>query len=128
MTTPKHDRQYLQNRIREEIDRASRHGHPFTLLLFEAQPISDGVSVRHRIEAAMEAMLPQLRPSDVIARAFEDAIAVLLVETDPWGAKHALMRLRGRLAALGSLAWRVETYTYPRDAEPIATLPLLTAA
>jgi hypothetical protein len=128
MTTVKHDRQYLQSRIREEIDRGARHGHPFTILVFEAQPVSDGVSVRHRTEAAIEAMLPQLRPSDVIARAFEDAVAVLLVETDAWGAKHALMRLRGRLGVLGSRAWRIEVYTYPRDAEPIASLPLLTAA
>jgi GGDEF domain-containing protein len=128
MTTANHDRRYLQDRIREEIDRAARHGHPFALFLFEAQPIADGVSVRQRIDAAIDAIRPQLRPSDVIARTFEDAIGVLLVETDVWGAKHAMLRLRGRLATLGSLAWRIETYVYPKDAETIAGLPLSTAA
>jgi GGDEF domain-containing protein len=128
MTTPNHDRRYLQDRLAEEVDRYARHQHPFALFVFEAQPIADGISVRHRLNEAIESMRPQLRPSDVIARVFEDAIAVLLVETDANGAKHALLRLRGRLATLGSLAWRIETYAYPRDAESIAALPLATAA
>jgi GGDEF domain-containing protein len=128
MTTSNHDRRYLQDRIGEEIARHARYGHPFALFVFEAQPIADGVSVRHRVNEAIESMRPQLRPSDVIARVFEDAIAVLLVETDADGAKHTLLRLRGRLATLGSLSWRVDTYVYPRDDETIAALPLSTAA
>jgi len=128
MTTANHDRRYLQDRIREEIDRQSRHGHPFAIFVFEAQPMADGATVRHRVNEAIESIRPQLRPSDVIARVFEDAIAVLLVETDAWGAKHALLRLRGRLATLGSLAWRIETYVYPKDAQAIESLPLSTAA
>jgi GGDEF domain-containing protein len=128
MSATNHDRRYLQDRIGEEIDRHSRHGHPFALFVFEAQTVADGVSVRHRINEAIEAIRPQLRPSDVIARVFEDALAVMLVETDAEGAKHALLRLRGRLATLGSLAWRIETYNYPHDSETIATLPLSTAA
>jgi GGDEF domain-containing protein len=128
MTTANHDRRYLQDRLREEIDRQARHGHPFALFVFEAQPIADGATVRQRVDAAMEAMRPQLRPSDVMARVFEDAIAVLLVETDAWGAKHAMLRLRGRLATLGSPAWRVEAYAYPKDAQAIESLPLSTAA
>ena len=128
MTAANHDRRYLQDRLAEEVDRYARHGHPFALFVFEAQPIADGVTVRHRVNEAIEAVRPQMRPSDVIARVFEDAFAVLLVETDAEGAKHALLRLRGRLATLGSLAWHIETYAYPRDAESIAGLPLSTAA
>ncbi len=128
MTSAYHDRRHLQDRIREEIDRAARYGHPFAIFVFEAQPIADGVTVRHRVNEAIESIRPQLRPSDVIARVFEDAIAVLLVETDAWGAKHALLRLRGRLATLGSRAWRIEMYVYPKDAQAIESLPLSTAA
>jgi hypothetical protein len=61
-------------------------------------------------------------------RAFEDLIAVLLIETGRDGAADALFRLRGRLARLGGTTWRIDTYTYPADAGTINELPLLTAA
>lgn len=128
MSATKHDRRYLQDRLAEEINRHARHGHPFSMIVLEAQPAADGVSVRQRLDAAIEALTPQLRPSDVIARAFEDVIGILLVETDAPGAQDALLRLRGRLAFIGGTSWQITTYSYPRDAEAIAVSPLATAA
>jgi GGDEF domain-containing protein len=127
MSSEKHDRRYLQDRLREEIDRHARYGHEFSIIVFEAQPVAAGASMRQRMEEAIEALRPQLRPSDVVARAFEDAIALLLVETSAPGARDALIRVRSRLAPIG-LAWHVTTLTYPQDAPRIAALPLATAA
>jgi GGDEF domain-containing protein len=128
MSTIDHDRRYLQDRLREEIDRHARYGHPFAVVVLEALPAADGIPVRQRVDAAIEALRSQLRPSDVIARAFEDVIALLLVETDAAGAHDALLRLRGRLARIGPAAWRITSYNYPKDATRIAALPLATAA
>jgi GGDEF domain-containing protein len=123
-----HDRRYLQGRVLEEIDRHRRHGHEFSLLVFEARPVSDGIPVRRKIDVAIEILRASLRPSDVAVRAFEDVIAVLLVETDSHGAADTLFRLRGRLARLGGTTWHIDTYTYPADARAINELSLLTAA
>jgi GGDEF domain-containing protein len=128
MTATKHDRRYLQDRLAEEIARHARHGHPFAVIILEAQPATAGVSVRQRVDAAIEALQPQLRPSDVMARAFEDVIAILLIETGAEGARDAMLRLRGRLASTGAAAWRIDSYVYPRDAAAILELPLATAA
>jgi hypothetical protein len=113
--------------LREEVARHARHGHEFSLVVFEAQA-GDGVRLRQRIDAAMTLMASQLRPSDVMARVFEDVVAVLLVETSASEANATLMRLRGRLVALGPQPWRVEAFNYPRDAAAIAALPVATAA
>ena len=123
-----HDRRYLQDRVLEEIDRHRRHGHEFALLIFEARPVSDGVPVRRKIDDALQILRESLRPSDVAVRAFDDLIAVLLIETDRHGAADALFRLRGRIARLGGTTWHIDAYTYPADARAMNELSLLTAA
>jgi len=124
-----HTRAYLQSRIHEERARHARHGHPFAIIIFEALPATDGVAVPRRIAWLIEALQRHVRPSDVIARAFEDTVVVLLVETDETGARDALFRLRGMIAESGSASrWRIACYAYPRDAAAIAELPLLAAA
>jgi GGDEF domain-containing protein len=128
MTSGNHDRSYLQDRVREEIDRFRRHGHLFSILVFEARPVSDGIPVRRKIEAAIEILGALLRPSDVAARAFDDVIAVLLVETDAGGAKDALFRLRAKLAPIGGAAWHIDSYTYPDQESALRHLAMLTAA
>ncbi len=127
LNSENHGRSYLQDRVREEIDRFRRHGHQFSLLVFEARPSSDGIPVRRKVEAAIDALATQLRPSDVVARAFDDVIAVLLVETTAVGTKDALVRLRGRMAPIGG-TWHIDTYTYPDHESTMRHLAMLTAA
>jgi GGDEF domain-containing protein len=123
-----HNRAYLQSRIREETARHARHGHPFAVLVFEALP-GDGTPIRHRLEQMADALSARLRPSDVIGRAFDDTIVVILIETDAVGAHDALFRLRNMLAASGAGAsWHIESYAYPDDSDTITALPLMTAA
>ena len=125
----RHDRSYLQSRVREEAARHARHGHPFALLVFEAVVTGDGVPVHRKLDWLEEVLRTHVRPSDVIARAFDDTIVALLVETDAVGARDALFRLRRIIAETGSGAsWRPAIYTFPRDGAAICALPLLTAA
>ncbi len=122
-----HDRPYIQSRIREEIARGKRHGHPFTLLVFEEVPAPDGIAPHKKMEYGLQALRGFARVEDVVARAFEDTIVVLLVETDARGAKDALLRMRNRLAR-GAGAWQVTMYQYPQHEAVIEALALLTAA
>ena len=129
MPAPAHDRAYLQSRIEEERARHGRHGHPFALLVFEALPARDGVPVPRKIAWLLEALQHQLRPSDVVARAFDDTVVALLVETHAEGARDAQFRLRGLIASAGTAAsWRLACYVYPQDTAAIAALPLMAAA
>lgn len=117
----------MQARIREEIARAKRHNHPFALLVFQLLPSSDGILARKKMEAGLQALNASIRDYDVVGRAFDDTIAVLLIETDARGAHDALLRIRNRLArAAGN--WQVTTYTFPAHEALIEQLPLLTAA
>ncbi len=122
-----HDRPYIQSRIREEIARGKRHGHPFTLLVFEEVPAPDGIAPHKKMEYGLQALRGAARFEDVVARAFEDTIVVLLVETDTQGAKDALLRMRNHLAR-GAGAWQVTMYQYPQQEAAIEALVLLTAA
>ena len=128
VTAEGHDRAYLQSRIREEIDRARRYGHPFSLLVLEAHPANDGIPIRRKVDHAIERVCAGLRPSDIVARAFDDTVVILLVETDAAGARDALFRLRNRLFQVGKLSWNISALTFPRDGDAIEVLPAFTAA
>lgn len=122
-----HDRAYMQTHLREEIARARRYGHQFGLLIFEAIPSSDGIPLHGKIAAGLEALQSAARACDVAARVYDDAIALLLVETDAHGARDALFRMRNMLARTAG-AWRVTLYHFPEHSRSIEALPLLTAA
>lgn len=128
MTAESHDRPYLQSRIREEMDRARRYGHSFSILVLEAHPAADGLPIRKKVDVAIERVCAGLRPSDIVARAFDDTVVILLVETDAMGARDALFRLRNRLFNAGKASWSIASFTYPRDEDAIGVLPAVTAA
>ena len=128
-TGESHTRPYLQSRIHEEAARHDRHGHPFALLVFEAVVTADGVPVHRKVEWLESVLRTHVRPSDIVARAFDDTIVALLVETDAAGAPDALFRLRRIIAESGTGAsWRPALYVYPEDQPSILALPLVTAA
>jgi hypothetical protein len=116
----------MKSRVREELARARRYGREFALITLEAKPSNDGVPVRKRIEQALEVLEPRLRPSDVVGRAFEDTVVLLLVETGARGAKDALVRIRARLIGMG--AWEVGMLAFPGDEAEIEGLQMLSAA
>lgn len=121
-----HDRSYMRSRVREEMARARRYNRPFAVVTFEAIPVSDGIPIRKKIDYALRIIEEKVRPSDVVARVFDDMVAVLFVETDATGARDALFRLRNTL--LGSGHWQIIVYLFPRDEAAMEAMPLLNAA
>jgi GGDEF domain-containing protein len=122
-----HDRAYMQARIREEIARCRRFGGAFTLIVVEELAGSDGFSLRRKLVEGLRVVEGAVREADVVARVFDDAIALLLIQTDTAGARDVLPRIRDRLArATGG--WTFRVYSYPKDEDMILALPLLHAA
>jgi hypothetical protein len=121
-----HDRSYLQSRLREEIARSKRHGRPFGVLVFEEVPSADGLRVRQKLEYGLKALSATARNYDIVGGAYDDTIAVLLIEADARGMRDALFRFRARMTRQAG-TWRVTAYHYPEDAETIEALPLLSA-
>ncbi|HEY8173763.1 MAG TPA: hypothetical protein VIH21_11810 [Dehalococcoidia bacterium] len=117
---------YIQERIREEIARAGRYGHSFAIVTFEAIPASDGIPLRTHVDQAASIVEASVRPSDVVARAFDDIVVLLLVETDAAGAHDALFRVRSRLQGHGR--WKITAYNFPTDASSIESLSVLSVA
>lgn len=121
-----HDRVYMRARVHEELARGKRHKRPFAVLIFELVT-SDGLLTHRKMDAGLQILNASIREEDCVGKAFDDTIVVLLVETDPSGAKDTLMRLRHRLTRITG-SWQVTAYTFPADDEAIAEMPLLTAA
>lgn len=122
-----HDRAYLQARLREEISRAVRHGSQFSLVIFEEAPSGDGLHLRQKMEYGLQVLSSSVREGDVVARVYDDTMAVLLIETTTRDVQDALIRMRGRIARYAG-TWHIAVYNYPEHASYIESLPLLTAA
>ncbi len=122
-----HDRLYLQSRLREELARAKRFGHEFALLVFEMVPSSDGLLPHKKLDYGLQVLNHCVRACDTAAYVYDDTLAALLVETDAWGAKDALQRVRNLLQRHAG-TWQVTVYHFPEHEEAIGALPLLSAA
>jgi GGDEF domain-containing protein len=109
-----HDRAYFRSRLSEEMLRAARHARPFTVLWFEALPSSGGHPLAAKVDGAIALLAARVRSSDVLARIYDDTLAVLLIEAAGESARDALQRLRGALAT--HAGWRASVYAYPGDA------------
>src|SRR5260221_7948495 len=98
MGTERHDRAYLQARLREEIARARRHQTRFALIVFEETPSADGLAVGQKMQFGMQALASAVRDCDIVGQVFEDTLAVLLIETTRQDAHDALLRILDRLS------------------------------
>jgi hypothetical protein len=127
VSSEKHDREYFQSRLREEMYRSRRYDRIFALLLFEAVPATDGLPLRKKADLALDAVASQIRASDVVARVFDDTVVAMLVETDETGAQDALFRIRNRLVRDAG-RWRVTLFLFPRDRASIENSALVRAA
>ena len=121
------DRAYLQQRIREEIERSRRYKHEFALLVCEAAPAADGIPMRLKVAHGVRAIEHAVRSSDIIARAYDDVVVVLLIETGATGLEDALFRIRQKLTVEAG-AWRFSGYSFPADEAAICALAFLRAA
>jgi two-component system cell cycle response regulator len=102
---------FLAERLDEEVARAQRYSHPFTLILIDLdgfKPVNDRLGHTAGdvvLKAFADLMQSKIRGVDVLARFGGDEFAVLLPSTDAAGASTVSQRLgqEVRETALGPL-------------------------
>lgn len=100
------NRRSLLETARQEFSRASRYGHPMSMLLLDIdyfKRINDGFGhdVGDKVlKAVADACRRELRESDVLGRLGGEEFGVLLPNTDATGALSVAERLRARVDAL----------------------------
>lgn len=101
-----HNYRYLEQRLGEELQRASRHGYPVSVIYLDCDGfklVNDtygheaGNTVLRRVSQALRA---SMRAEDFIGRLGGDEFLAVLPHTDSSGALIAAERLRTRLRAL----------------------------
>ncbi len=113
------DRDTFLARLSEEIERAERYDHSFTMLLLQAPEEAVGrnrVGTLFRVAMAARSLV---RGCDLVT-VFESPglFAVLLPETGPSGAARVLERFQANIVD-ESGAWDVRLAVYPHDRENI---------
>jgi diguanylate cyclase (GGDEF)-like protein len=122
----------FQERLREEVARATRYSQPMALLIADVDGFGAinqeigyqlGDEVLRRIAAVLGAAEPgQVRASDILARYGGEEFAILLPETQKPGAITKALRLRDAVARVELPAGRavsisVGVASFPDDAE-----------
>ncbi len=124
---------YLEQRLAEELQRATRHGYPVSVLYLDCDHfklVNDthghetGNMVLRRV---CEVLRANVRGEDFIGRLGGDEFLVVLPQTDPSGALIAAERVRTKLNALDLaapsgerldfLAYSVGVASYPAHAD-----------
>jgi len=108
----------FRERAISEIARAERHDRTLSILVLEPANLLAESPAEHRAEAA-RALRRALRSMDFAGQCDEERFAVMLPETDAYGARTAGRRLIATLRGAGapSLQWRASLVTYPDHGE-----------
>lgn len=116
---------YYEDAVRNEIQKAKRFGHRFSVIRieidgFESLLGSDGGAVVDRAAVEVARRLEcALRATDLMANGEDGAFLLLLLQTDALGAGVLAQRIRAALAALWegreAPAHRLATATFPVD-------------
>ncbi len=123
----------FQERLREEIARARRHGQPLALIFGDLDHFAAinqelgyqiGDEVLRRVANSISALdsTARVRASDIVARYGGEEFAILLPETNKDGANTKAERLRQAVTEVGMPAGRTITISlglamFPDDAE-----------
>jgi hypothetical protein len=111
---------YFWLRVLDEVNRSSRYGSPFGLLILEAEP--PGAS-RKTLDEASSRVPGAIRGTDLAGRLGGGGAGVMLLEQDADGAAAGTERILTLLAARPSpITWRANLYCYPRDGASISNL------
>jgi len=115
---------YFWLRVLDEVNRSTRYGTPFGLLLLEARPKSETRSTRAVTEAI--ASVPQaIRSTDLGGLLGTGRVGVLLTNQDDASAEHARDRILERLEGTGAMRhvdWELRLLKFPSNAAEISTL------
>jgi hypothetical protein len=114
---------YFWLRVLDEVNRATRYGTPFALLLLEAGHDGSGVKTKRGGSDPTGLVPPAIRSTDLGGYISPSRAAVLLTHQDAESAEQAQERILGRLAAAnGDIRWIPRLLTFPDEAAEISTL------
>lgn len=122
------NRQYMEARLRAEVARASRHGHPLSILLVRVRGPEGRLDSKSVEQVAKlfgtdpAADTFSFRRSDVCARAGWERFMALLPETPKWGALTKAERLRRAVLNQGFAQAAIGVAAFPEDASDITSL------
>jgi ActR/RegA family two-component response regulator len=125
-TTSAYSFSYFVDIAGRENGLARRHSRPIARASIEVDPSAGGSAFDAR--AAVELVLSAVRDTDVVARADEHELLLLLPETSSKGARALRRRVLERLqtlhrsSALPRLALRVGVASFPFDGEDLSRL------
>ena len=115
---------YFWLRVLDEVNRSTRYGTPFGLLLLEATPKSLSRSSR-ALNDALTSVPQAIRSTDLGGLLGTGRVGVLLTNQDDASAEQARDRILERLSGSGAMRhvdWAPRLLTFPRDAAEISTL------
>ncbi len=117
---------YLHRRLAEEVQRAKRHGRPFSIIICRPQALL-GEGTSQAIETAARPHFNRLLcQGDLVGRLEDGAIAIGLPETPAAGARVLSQRLRGELslrsAFVSKQIWQMGWATCPKDGETLEAM------
>jgi GGDEF domain-containing protein len=117
-----HVRWYFWLRVLDEVNRSTRYGDPFALLVLEAT--TDRRPSEKLLDTAASAVPATIRSTDLGGKLGPGRVGVLLTHQDADSAPQARDRILHRLAqdTPPGVTWRWELYTYPEQAAEISNL------
>jgi len=115
---------YFWLRVLDEVNRSTRYGTPFGLLLLEGQVEAPAGKPLRQLEEAGSTVPRAIRSTDMGGIVAPGRVAVLLTHQDAESAEQARDRILERMTAAGTcgVRWLPTLLTYPEDAAEIATL------
>ncbi|MBE0618120.1 MAG: diguanylate cyclase [Proteobacteria bacterium] len=132
------NRRYFQERLAEEVDRATRHGHSLSLIMididhFKAYNDANGHPAGDRALVLVgRALRASIRTIDVVSRFGGEEFAVILPETRPEGSLEIGERIRREIESLyfageealpsGRLTISLGVAGFPEDAQDMKGL------
>jgi hypothetical protein len=113
---------YFWLRVLDEANRSARYGHPFGLLLLEAETKAGGG--QRVLDEAMTKVPAAIRSTDLGGVLGTGRAGVVLPHQDAASAQAASARIVERLDAScrGSVAWHARLLCYPGDGAEISNL------
>lgn len=117
-----HVRWYFWLRVLDEVNRSTRYGDPFGLLILEAA--TERRSGEKVLNEAASAVPATIRSTDLGGKLGEGRVGVLLTHQNGESAGQARDRILDRLAqdSPAGVTWRSELYSYPEHAAEISNL------
>jgi GGDEF domain-containing protein len=115
---------YFWLRVLDEVNRSTRYGTPFGLLLLEAQVEAASARPQRQLQDAASTVPQAIRGTDLGGLIAGDRVGVLLTHQDAESAEQARDRILERMAAAGThgVRWLPRLLVFPEDTAEISAL------